>query len=73
MTDEAGKRHWSTVCLAHEKTALDDIVKLRVGTSGQELVELDHKAKIDIIALRVPTDDLPPVPVANINTLIENV
>ena len=50
--------------------ALNDVVELGVGTTSKEFVELHHKAEVHILALGVLTNNLPLMPVANINTLI---
>jgi len=48
---DAREGNWWTVDLGHEKAAEDDFVEARVGSAGQESVELDQEGKIGIFAL----------------------
>lgn len=47
----AGQRNGGSVDLGREETSENDLVEGRVGSAGQEAVELHQELKVDIVAL----------------------
>jgi len=51
LASDAGDRDRGAVDARHEQAAEDDLVEVRVGTAGQEAVQLDQELQVDVVAL----------------------
>jgi len=69
---DAGDRHGWPVHAAHIKTFQDDLVELGVGSAGQETVELDQEAQVDILAFRLRSAGLPHVLVTDVDSHLDS-
>jgi len=65
---DASDGHGWSVHAAHIKTFQDDLVELGVGSAGQETVELDQQAQVDVLALGLRTTGLPHVLVTDVDS-----
>jgi len=65
---DAGDRHGWPVHAAHIQTLQDDLVELGVGSAGQEPVELDQQAQVDILAFGLRPTGLSHVLVTDVDS-----
>jgi len=49
ITEDAREGDWWSVDLGHKKSSEDDLVEIRVGTSGKKSVNLDQYLEIRIV------------------------
>jgi len=69
---DASDGHGWSVHAAHIKTFQDDLVELGVGSAGQETVELDQEAQVDILAFRLRSAGLPHVLVTDVDSHLDS-
>jgi len=65
---DASDGHWRPVHAAHIQTLQDNLVELGLGSTGQEPVELDQEAQVDILALGLRPADLSHVFVTDVDS-----
>jgi len=65
---DAGNGHGRSVHAAHVQPLQDNLVELGVGPAGQEPVEFDQEAQVDVLTLRLRPSGLPHVLVTDVDS-----